>query len=340
MENLDEFIQEFAEYCRLLIDKGIKRNQLIKIVDDCYKRDSKYIDILYNSTFGSFSLTNHFIDFSYRQQRLFTSLQPREITKHPERIFPAEYITNYGRHICYEFPYVACLVANYFHHRFHETCPLLRKLFYAKKTFSKLNDNLLLCTKYLNEHHKFGFIELLNQDTAFDIEPNEFTKDSLRKAVAHSIPRQLNEYESKIISLEEVIISEYGMKSTVLNEILISYEETISVKTYPEFSFHYMLQCHGFSEGLWTCGKTRFDYNAMIFLHNKISNRLDSSIETNVLSPSTTLPLDRSLLQKVYTEIGLLAAAESSCKLEISRISDNVEWEIINYDGLEHIRTS
>lgn len=253
------------DVCQQMIKSGMTRKDIHSAVDKILDKICvccPMIKVLYNESYGQFELNQDFISFAYKEQDKIVNNRTHVIKNNAERIFPAQYIESFGKHMALMYPNIACVVNNYYHY------------------------------------------DMYNVYTTM----NTIKKNPTRN------------YE-----LITDLMSSMQIDKDMMSEMLRSLGEMREVEC-----FYKALQQKN-DHTVWYNDCGRYVTSITTFLHKKTSS--NTTVSSDLLHRNNELPIH----DRLYVDLGLLCAADNTCRLAIAHIQSSDDFYIESYNGKERI---
>jgi len=255
---------QMEDVLKHMLNCKMTRKDIHKTIDDILDRicgSTPKIKILYNTSYGNYELNQDFISFAYKNQTN-KSTQEHTIQKYPERIFPAQYIEEFGKHMSQKYPVIACVLNNFLYYDMHDVYTTMNTI---KKNPEK-NGELIT-------------------ELADMLDIDDHTMDKL------------------LLSKGEV------------RENVCFYKALQNKKDHT----------------VWYNDCGRYITSITVFLHKRTS--ATTKVVTDLLHEYRELAIH----ERLYLELGLLCAADNTCRLAIEEVPTYEDWCIETYNGKEKI---
>lgn len=299
--------------------------------------------ILYNSIYGDYNISRYFLKYC--------GINTSDFNNKEYRNFFASKIEDFGEHISMKYPDIFEMVYIYVKyiavfHKFRELDKLM-----------KIKANIIYNIKFINNHTKYGLLTQLPKYFSINYKFTDSILNCYSKDIIDTIKDKLisdnNMLESQINDLISYLHKDNINKDLICHILeIMSYlfpeelENNIYFKSseyhldYPIDFLDKIKQYGTKSLMLWKNQQYFDEIFIRIILLNKRNNVSQDNKEYLIDSfknDGSILEFDETILEKVYTQIGLLCASGNNCKLNITHIPALVDWDIKETEGLEYV---
>lgn len=325
-----ETLKVLCETSQRLLYMGVSQKQMFDAIRRTLEKEIDKMPkskVLYSTSPTIFALTQEFTSFIFKDYDLMQCSERTVIEYYPERIYPIQFLTPYGKHIASKYRYVSCMIHNYLQYDFDQVFSLISRIkrLNARLEQVELNQNAISAS-LSNEFFGKNDVPLTNKSLAHPLCTEDFTKRALEIMADELIP----DFKSDIIKQKQEIYDDLTMKFT---QKQIDQMMNIACDTFNRPSRSFQTAVNQFGEcspHLWLHTHQRFNIKAMIFISQHIMLISDAYFDLFQNKPFYHTH------SELYKELALTFAADN-CKLNIAEVPSALSWYIERKDGYEQI---
>jgi hypothetical protein len=347
---------------KLVLEQGVKQSELYDIIRNALKERVKDLPkqkVLYNACHGGFGFSKEFNAFLLQYQNDQEKITIRDSDK---RQFAIQYIVSFADTIIdtisEKHQFFEDLLYCFQYYDFNTVFINIAKIIKNEKDVTIMEQNISLLRQYLQEDPKIPTEPVQVSHWIVSFVKTNFTRyhpDDLRYF--------LEEYDKGDIKSQYIQKTEQ-LKTTILQHfpetLLIAMKTFYTTFEEDKNQEDYGLILHNRNKNSFvklinkydiTCTdswvyQSYYDISAIFFLLNQYQQV--NSIYPKERDVQNTfydvfknqfVERDETLLYNMKETFGLLCASSTYAKLKIATLSPLLEWDIVEYDGLERVHT-
>jgi hypothetical protein len=350
----------------LVIDNGLKQSQLYDIIRSAFMEKVKDLPkqkILYNACYGGFGFSKEFHAYllkEQRQQDTYQGLENIAIREYDKRQLAVPYITSFAETIIHSisetFPYFEDLLYCFQRYDLNNVFSDIEQIIKHEKDIAIMDKNVTLLREYLQNEPVIPTTPLKVSHWVVSFVKTNFTryhpKELQRFLDEYDRGEVMNYYIQKSEQRKDNILQKLSENMFIgMKEFYTKFEEELAQEDYrlstqDKNSFVKLVNKHGIATTQTWNHQSYYNVSAVFYLldlYQKVDDVYPkNSVRENKLYDvfqNQFVDREETLLHTMKETFGLLCASSTYAKLKITELSALLEWDIVEYDGLERVHT-